>query len=305
MEWLNYHHLLYFWLVVREGGLAPAAAKLRLSPPTVSAQVHALEEALHERLLEKRGRKLELTGVGRVVFRYADEIFTIGRELQDSLKGRPSGRPLRLVVGVADAVPKLIARRLLSPAQSLDQAVQLVCREDHSERLLSALALHDLDVVLTDSPAQAKGGGVRVFSHLLGECGVSFFATRALARKLRPGFPGSLDGAPALLPTESVVLRRQLESWFERQRVRPAVVGEFDDSALLKAFAQDGVGFFASPSVIATEIERQYGVVCIGQAEGLREKFYAITAERRLRHPAVVAISEAAHREVFAADDPR
>ncbi len=299
MEWLNYHHLLYFWLVVREGGLAPAAAKLRLSPPTVSAQVHALEGVLQERLLVKRGRKLELTDVGRVVYRYAEEIFTIGRELQDTLKGRPSGRPLRLVVGVANAVPKLIARRLLAPAQNLGHAVQLVCREDHPERLLAALALHELDVVLTDSAAHVKGGGVRVFSHLLGECGVSFFATKKLARKLEPGFPASLDGAPALLPTESAGLRRQLDAWFERERVRPLLVGEFDDSALLKAFAQDGMGFFASPSVIATEVERQYSVVRIGQVDSIRERFYAITAERRIRHPAVVAISEAAHREIF------
>ncbi len=302
MQWLNYHHLLYFRTVAKEGGLAPAAAKLRLSPPTISAQIHALERSMGEKLFEKRGRKLALTEVGRVVLGYADEIFTLGRELVDTVQGQPTGRPLRFVVGISDSIPKLIARRLLLPAQELEQSIQLVCREDHPERLLADLALHSLDVVLADEPASAKpGASVRVFSHPLGECGVSFFAQRALCKRLKPAFPKSLDGAPVLLPSESSALRRQLDQWFDRQGVRPQLVAEFDDSALLKAFAQDGLGFFASADVIAKELAAQYGLTRLGVAKGLKERFYAITAERKLRHPAVMAISAGARRDVFGA----
>jgi LysR family transcriptional activator of nhaA len=300
VEWLNYHHLLYFWLVAREGGLAPAAQMLRLSPPTVSAQIHALEDALGEALFFKEGRRLALTEMGRVVYRYAEEIFTLGRELQDAVKGRPTGRPVSLTVGIADAVPKIIARRLLQPAQELDQAVRLVCREDDPERMLADLAVHALDAILTDRPASATPtASVRVFSHLLGESDVSLFATPKLASRLKGGFPDSLTGAPVLLPTPATLLRRMLEQYFESVDVRPSIVGEFDDSALLKAFAQDGVGFFASPSIIATEVEAQYGVKRFARLPKVRERFYALTAERRLKHPAVIAISEGAKHELF------
>jgi len=297
MEWLNYHHLLYFWLVARDGGLAPAAARLRLAHQTVSAQIHVLEHALGEKLFERRGRRLALTEIGRVAYRYADEIFALGAELQETLRGRPSGRPLRLVVGVADAVPKLIARALLLPALRLPEPVRLVCREDKPARLLAALALHELDVVLSDAPVP-PGTGVRAFSHLLGECAVALFASPAEARRLARGFPRSLDGAPFALPTENAALRRVLEDWCEVQGVRPRVVAEFEDSALLKAFAQEVGAVFAAPAPIAAEVERQYRVRRIATLPELRERFYAITVERRLRHPGVLAISSSAHNHL-------
>ena len=298
MEWLNYHHLLYFWLVAREGGLAPAAARLRLAHQTVSAQIHVLEHALGEKLFERRGRRLVLTELGSVAYRYADEIFALGTELQETLRGRPSGRPLRLVVGVADAVPKLIARALLLPALRLPEPVRLVCREDKPARLLSALALHELDVVLSDAPVP-PGTSVRAFSHLLGECAVALFASPAQARRLARGFPRSLDGAPFALPTENAALRRLLEHWCEVQGVRPRVVAEFEDSALLKAFAQEVGAVFAAPAPIAAEVERQYRVRRIATLPELRERFYAITVERRLRHPGVLAISSAARNHLL------
>ncbi len=300
MEWLNYHHLLYFWLAAREGGLAPAAARLRLAHQTVSGQIHALELALGEKLFERQGRRLVLTEVGRTAYRYADEIFTLGAELQDTLRGGASGRLLRLVVGVADAVPKLIARALLAPAQRLPEPLRLVCREDKPERLLAALALHELDVVLSDAPVPS-GAGVRAYSHLLGECAVSLFAAPVVARRLARGFPQSLAAAPFVLPTENTALRRALDHWFDAHQIRPRIVAEFEDSALLKAFAQDGDVTFAAPEPIAAEIERQYRVRRIATLQGVSERFYAITVERRLRHPGVLAIAASARTNLLRA----
>ncbi len=293
MEWLNYHHLLYFWLVAREGGVAKAAAALRLAQPTVSGQVHALEAALGERLFQREGRKLALTEMGRVVYGYADEIFTLGRELMGTVKGRPSGRPLRLVVGIAGAVPKLVARRLLDPARRLPGSVRLVCREDSIDQLSSELAKGALDVLLSDGPLPPSGR-LRAFNHLLGETEISMFATAPLAARYRRGFPGSLDGAPMLLPGEGTALRRSLDAWFEAHRIRPKVEGEFDDTALLKAFGQDGVGVFPAASAIEAEVRSQHGVEVVGRLPEVRETYYAISAERRIKHPAVVAISAGA-----------
>ncbi|MDX2055957.1 MAG: transcriptional activator NhaR [Polyangiaceae bacterium] len=298
MEWLNYHHLLYFWVVAKEGGLVPAGKLLRLSHPTLSAQVHALEDQLGEKLFVKVGRKLALTEMGNVVFRYADEIFTLGREMVDTVKGRTTGQPVRLDVGIADALPKLVVRRLLQPVLSLEEPVRLVCHEGSNEKLLAELALHTLDVVLSDAPVP-PGGNVRAFNHLLGETAVSFFGTQALARRFKRGFPGSLDGAPLLLPLQSLPLRRALNQWFDALDIRPAVAGEFQDSALLKVFGGDGVGVFPAPSVIKAEVMAQYGVEWLGEAEGVRERFYAISVERRLKHPAVLAISDAARKELL------
>ena len=298
MDWLNYHHLLYFWLVVREGGVSQAAAVLRLAHPTVSGQVHALEDALGERLLEKRGRRLVLTEMGAVVYRYADEIFSLGRELMDTVKGRPTGRAPRLAVGIAEVVPKLVARRLLEPARALTPAVRLVCREDTAEHLLAALAAHELDVVLSDGPLPA-GSPVRAFSHVLGESQVAFFGRRDLAARYRRGFPGSLSGAPVLLPATGTALRRALEQWFDARGVRPEVVGEFDDSALMKSFGQDGAGLFPAHLVLEREVRHQHDVEHVGRVDGVRETFYALSAERRIRHPAVSAICAAARSELF------
>lgn len=293
MEWLNYHHLLYFWLVAHEGGVGKAAAKLRLSHPTVSGQIHALEDVLGEKLFAREGRRLVLTDMGRVVYGYADEIFALGRELLDTVKGRPTGRPLRLVVGIAEVVPKLVAKRLIDPARALAEPIRMICREDKADRLVVDLAAGGLDVVLTDSPLP-PGGRVRAFNHLLGESEVVVFGTPALAARHRRGFPGSLDGAPMLLPAEGTALRRSLDAWFDAHRVRPRVEGEFDDAALLKAFGQDGAGLFPASAAIEAEVRRQYEVEAVGRISGVREAYYAISAERRLKHPAVVAISTAA-----------
>ena len=301
MEWLNYHHLLYFWTVVREGGVSRAAAKLRLAQPTVSAQVRLLEEALGEKLFERQGRRLVLTETGRLVYRYADEIFGIGRELLEAVKGRPSAdRPLPLSVGVANAVPKLIVHALLQPAVSGEQPIHLVCREDTTERLLAELATHALDVVITDVPAPPHVR-VKVFSHLLGESDTTFFAAGPLAGRLRRRFPRSLDGAPMLLPTRHTAMRLALDQWFEAQNLHPRVVGEFDDSALMKAFGQAGDAAFPASTAIAGEVIRQYRARPVGRARAVRERYYAISAERRLKHPGVLAITTAAKRAVFGA----
>ena len=299
MRWLNYHHLLYFWTVAKEGSIARASQSLRLAQPTISGQIRALEESLGEKLFRREGRRLVLTDVGQVAFRYAEEIFQLGRELTDTLHGRPTGRPMRLVVGVADALPKLIAYRLIEPALRLADPVHVVCREDRPERLLAELASHGVDIVLSDAPAPAAAA-LRAFNHPLGECGVSFFAVQGLADRLRAGFPGTLDGAPFLLPSETSALRRALDAWFDRNGVRPRIVGEFDDSALLKAFGEAGAGAFAAPSVLEAPIRDQYGVQLVARVDELRERFWAISVERKLQHPAIVAISHAARTELFA-----
>jgi LysR family transcriptional activator of nhaA len=301
MEWVNYHHLLYFWLVAREGSLGRASAELRLAQSTVSKQIHLFEDAIGHALFAKSGRRLVLTESGRVVFRYAEEIFSLGREMLDTLADRPVGRPLRVTVGLADVVPKVLVERVLEPALHLGIPVRLVCREDKPERLLVDLASHELDVILTDAPSSAHVK-VRTFNHLLGESDITFFGRAELAAKYRRGFPASLDGAPTLLPTENTVLRRSLEQWFEATGVRPNVVGEFEDSALLKTFGLQGAGVFAAPSILAQEVERQYQVRAIGRVAEIRERLYAVTVERRIKHPAVVAICDAARTRVYGAE---
>jgi len=293
MEWLNYHHLLYFWTVVREGGVSRAAERLRLAQPTVSAQVRLLEQTLGETLLERKGRRVVPTEVGRVVYGYADEIFSIGRELVGTLKGRPSGRPPQLTVGVANAVPKLIVQRLLRPA--IDQAgpLRLVCREGNPEQLVSALATHALDVIISDAPAPPHVR-VRVFNHLLGESGLSFFARGALASKVRRRFPRSLADVPWLLPTSNTSLRRGLDQWFEARSLHPRVLAEFEDSALMDAFAEEGAAVFPAPTAIEKQVCRHYRVRVVGRTDDVRERYYAVSAERRIKHPAVAAITAAA-----------
>ncbi len=298
MEWLNYHHLFYFWTTAREGSVTRAAERLRLAQPTLSAQIRSLETALGVRLFEKQGRGLVMTEAGRTAFRYADSIFGLGRELQESLAGSSGGSRPVLAVGISDALPKLMVRNLLEPALRLPEAIRLVCREDRTDRLLAELSLHDLDLVLSDLPLPPNSA-VKAFSHLLGECGVEIFGTPAL-RKEHPGaFPRCLEGAPFLLPPEGAALRRGLDQWFELEGLHPRIIGEFDDSALLKSFGQKGLGFFAAPANLRAEVERQYQVKHLGTAERVRERVYALTLDRRLRHPAVVAISESAKSRVF------
>jgi LysR family transcriptional activator of nhaA len=304
MEWLNYHHLLYFWTVARAGSIARATEELRLAQPTISGQLRTLEAQLGEKLFVKSGRGLALTEVGRVVYQYADEIFSLGRELSDVLRGRPHGRPARLHVGVSDAVPKLVAYRMLAPALRLREPVRLVCDEDTPDRLIAALSSHDLDLVLSDAPLTAAIR-VKAYNHLLGSCGVSVFGAPRLAAKYQRRFPASLDRAPFLLPTETSTLRRSLEQWFDTQGVHPALVGEFEDSALLKTFGTAGEGLFVAPSAIEREVEAYYRVRLVGRIDSIVERFYAISVERRLKHPAVVAISENARTTLFKEAAPK
>lgn len=299
VEWLNYHHLLYFWAVAKDGSIAKACQRLRLAQPTISGQLKQLEETLGEKLFVKSGRGLLLTEVGRVVYQYAEEIFSLGSELQDVLKGRPQGRPLRILVGVSDMVPKLIAYRVLQPALSMAEPVHLVCEEDSPERLLSELAEHRLDVVLSDVPITAMTR-VKAFNHLLGTCGVKLFATPSLAARYRKNFPACLDGAPFLLPIQGSSLRRSLDKWMESRGIRPVVVGEFKDSALMKSFGQAGAGIFACPSAIEAEIRKQYRSVVIGRVDEVTESYYAISVDRKIKHPAVAAICGAARDQLFA-----
>lgn len=295
MEWVNYHHLLYFWFVARRGSLAAASGELRLAQSTVSKQIHQFEDVLGHRLFSKSGRRLVLTDSGRIVFRYADEIFGLGREMLDALGDRPAGKPLRVTVGIADVVPKLVAERALAPALALGGPVRLVCREDRSDRLLADLALHELDVILTDAPADPNVK-VRAFSHLLGEWEIAFFGRSDLAARCRRGFPASLAGAPMLLPTENTALRRSLDEWLDANGVRPNVVCEFEDSALLRVFGLRGVGVFPASMAFAKEVEERYDIKAIGKVPRVRERLYAVSMERRIKHPAVVAICDAARR---------
>jgi len=299
MEWLNYHHLLYFWTVMHECSLTAASKRLRLAPSTVSAQVGRFEEALGGKLFRRVGRGLEPTDLGRTVFRYADEIFSLGREMMDTVRGRPVVGPLSLKVGVRAILPKLIVRKILKPVFSIPEQVHLVCYEDKEERLLAELAVHKLDVVLSDSPVR-RGLHIKAYNHLLGECGVTFLAVEKLAKQFRKGFPESLDRAPMLVPLEMTALRQWLERWFESLDIRPVIVGEFEDSALLKAFGQHGDGIFVAPSVVEKEVQCQYNVEVVGRTDSVRERFYAISFERIVKHPGVTAITTVARRSLFA-----
>lgn len=298
MEWLNYHHLLYFWTVVRAGSIHKASQELRISSPAISTQLKLLEEQLEEKLLKRSGRRLVLTDTGRIVFSYAEDIFSLGRELQDVLKNRPIGRPLRLDVGIVDVMPKSVVQSLLEPALDLAEPVRIVCRESTSDQLLGKLATHELDVVLSDSPVDPSLK-IRAYSHLLGECGVLFVRKAGSAGKIRKKFPSCLNGAPMFLPTDNTALRRNLEFWFERQGIRPAIMGEFEDYALLRTFGEIRPAIFPIPSVTEKQIRKQKGFSIVGRTEEVRTQFFAISAERKLQHPAVVAISHAARRRLF------
>lgn len=298
MEWLNYHHLLYFWTVAKEGTIAAACERLHLTQPTISTQIRVLEEDLGAKLFKRVGRNLVLTETGQLVYRYADEIFTLGHEMLDVLSGHPAGSALSLNVGVAEVVPKLVAYRLIEPAINLPTPVRAICHEGSSAELIARLSVHDLDLVLSDAPV-TPGIRVRAFSHLLGECGVSFFGTTTLLEEHGQPFPRCLDGAPFLLPTDKSASRRSLDQWFDSEGIHPIVVSEFDDSALLKVFGQAGAGVFPVPTVIEKEVKEQYGVQLIGRAEKIRERFYAISLERKVKHPAVSAIADAARGRLF------
>lgn len=298
MPALNYKHLFYFYTVAREGSVSRACEKLHVTQPAVSALLQKLERSVGEKLFERKGRSLVLTKAGKVAFEYAEEIFSLGHELTETLQKSADGKPLRLTVGVVDSLPKLVTYRLLEPALNLAQPVQLILHDARPERLFAELSVHELDLVLADSPLPPTVS-VRAYNHLLGECGLALFGTPEFAQRYRSGFPKSLNNAPFLLPTESSSLRRSLEQWLQREQVKPDVVAEISDSGLLKTFGQAGMGIFVAPRVVETQICRQFQVEVIGHMAGAVEQFYAISLERKLKHPAVVAISSAAREELF------
>jgi LysR family transcriptional activator of nhaA len=298
MEWLNYHHLLYFWTVAREHSVSKAAAALHVAQPTVSAQLRSLERSLGHKLFDRQGRHLRLTPEGAKVYRYADEIFSLGRELLQTVKGEPQHAPRRFRVGVSDALPKLTTYRLLEPALAMQPAFRLHVRIDKTERLLGELALHALDLVVADAPMMPSLK-VRAFSHLLGETSVSIFGAAPLARAARRKFPASLHGAPMLLQTTNTAVRQSLDQWFDVHRIEPTIVGEVEDMAMLQTLGEHGLGLFAAPTVVRREICRRYKVAWVGELDRVREKFYAISVERRLTHPAVRLIADQAKQRLF------
>lgn len=290
---LNFHHLHYFWVVAKEGGVTRAAERLGVAVQTISMQLSLLEQALGKSLLTQQGRRLVLTEAGRMALGYADQIFLLGEQMQEALAENDIGRTIRLTVGISDALPKLVAYRLLETVQKMPDKVRLTCYEGKFESLLADLALHKLDLVLTDRPV-SPGTSLRVFSHLLGECAIMLFGIPALAQKYREGFPASLDGAPLLMPTRNSAVRGQIDQWFEINDLQPEIVGEFEDSALLKTFGRNGLGLFPSSSLLVTDIAVQFGAVPIGELAGVQEQFYGILTERKIKHPAVEAILSAA-----------
>lgn len=295
---LNYKQLYYFWNVARAGGITRAAEKLHLMPQTLSGQIGELEKSLGTDLFRRAGRRLELTAAGRLALSHAEEIFQIGNELEALLRHRPGSGELPFRVGLASVVPKSIAYRLLAPALKLDEPIRLICHEDKLERLFAELAIHQLDLVIADRSLPSELG-VKGYTHPLGQSPIVFFAASELAARYRQGFPGSLHGTPLLVPGGDASLRGSLEHWFNELQIEPRIVGEFDDTALMKTFGQAGVGVFPVPAVIASEVREQYRVEVIGDIKEITVRYYAISLERRLTHPAVMAVSQAAKQELF------
>jgi LysR family transcriptional activator of nhaA len=299
MRHLNYSHLHYFWAVAREGSIAKASKSLHLTPQTISGQLKLLDEAVGQPLFNRVGRRLVPSDMGRLVFDYADEIFSVGAELAHVIRGNQATGPTMLNVGVVNSMPKLIAERIIAPALMAEEPIRVRCHESSLEQLLSELAVHKLDIVLSDQP-MPDGLGLKAYNHRLGESGTSFFARKDKARRFRAKFPHSLNDAPMLLPSQHSALRRRLDDWFESYSLYPRIVGEFDDSALLKAFGEAGAGIFAGPTAIEAEICRMYRMTAIGQTDDLKERYYAISPERRLTHPSIVLITDTARSDLFA-----
>jgi LysR family transcriptional activator of nhaA len=296
---LNMKHLRYFWTVASLGSIARAAEALYLTPQTISGQMRTLEEQVGAKLFERDGRGLVLTDTGRLVYSYADEMFQLGGELQELLDGHTPGFVHQIKIGIAMVVPKLLAYRVLEPVLKLPDTVRMICHEAPLNDLLAELAVHKLDVVLADCPV-TPGLNVRAYNHNLGESGISFFATPDKAGRLRKGFPKSLDRARMLMPSVGSSLRRKLESWFEHNEVKPLVVAEFEDRALMKVFGESGTGVFTSPTAVEQDVLDKYNVAMIGRTEDIKESYFAISAERRIKNPAVSAITEAARTTLFA-----
>ena len=298
MRHLNYSHLHYFWTVAREGSIAAAADTLHLTPQTVSSQLKLLQEAVGQPLFTRSGRGLALTDTGKIVKEYADEIFTLGAELAHRVR---SGEPARrnvLNVGIVNSIAKLVVCRVLEPAMAGAEPFRVVVRESGFEDLLGELAVHHIDLLLSDH-AIPPGMHVKAYNHALGESDIAFFAREEEAARYEEGFPESLDDAPMLLPIAASATRRALDDWFERVGVSPHIVAELEDNALLKAFGEAGLGVFPAPTAIAPEIEQMYDSRIIGHAEGVREPYFAISAERKIRHPAIIRVTEAARSRLF------
>ncbi|MEL7025258.1 MAG: transcriptional activator NhaR [Pseudomonadota bacterium] len=299
MRHLNYSHLQYFWAVAREGSMAAAAEAMHITPQTISGQLRMLEQAMGRQLFNRVGRRLELTDFGEMVFEYADEIFTLGAELANVVHGESQGGALTFKVGMVSSMPKLIAERILAPAFEVAEPIRLKCYEASLSELLGDLATHKLDIVLSDQPLQ-QGLSLRAYNHRLGESGLSFFASEALAESASGAFPDCLNELPFLLPTAATALRRRIDDWFDSIDVVPNIVGEIADSALMKALGEAGVGVFMGPTAIEKEICTMYRTRVIGQTDALTENYYAISPERKLKHPAVVKITEQARINLFA-----
>lgn len=299
MPSLNYKHLRYFWMVAKSGSIARASEQLHLTPQSISGQLSEFEETLGVELFRRVGRGLELTDMGQRLLVYAEQIFSLGDELLDLVRDRApqAGVPFR--VGIADSVPKMVAYRLVEPSLKLPDPVRLICREGRLAMLLGDLAVHRLDMVIADRPMPGNLN-VRGYDHLLGESGVSVFAHASLLPALGGDFPANLDNVPFLMPGEDVALHPRLRRWFEGERLRPRIVGEFDDSALLYAFGQAAAGLFVAPTAIEEFVTRHYEVGVVGRIESVREQVYAITTERQLSHPVIVAIYQQAQRHIFA-----
>lgn len=295
---VNYKHLHYFWTVAKEGGVARASERLHLTPQTISGQLSLLEEYFGKDLFKRVGRNLALTETGRLLLSYADEIFSLGGEMEEVLHQLPDGRPKLFRVGVVDVLPKSITHRILSPAIQMPEPVRMICREASLDTLLAELAVHRLDLVLADRPIPSTIS-TRGFSHKLGECPVSFFATKSLKKKLSGNFPHCLDGAPILLPSNGAQLRSGIDRWLDKHRIHPRMIAEFDDSALMKVFGQEGAGIFIAPAAIEPEVEQQYKVTAIGQINEVKESFYAISIERRVTHPVVSIVVKTARESLF------
>lgn len=296
-HWLNYHHLRYFHSIAQEGSLRKAADKLRISQPSISAQVKLLETALGGQLFRRSGRSLALTDFGQLIYAYADEIFMLGRELLSTAKQGPGGRLLRLSVGIVDSFPKLLSLDVLRPVLAHDPPVLLACHEGKLDDLIAQLAAHRLDAVLADEPPPSTAK-VKAFNHPLGSSGITFCAEPALARRLKGRFPNNLHDAPALLPTQNTALRRDLEKWFRSVDVQPRVVAEFEDAALAKIVATEGTGFTTVPTIVAAEAIERYGFIALGRTEEIQAHLFLITAERRLDHPAVLVLARRSMHEI-------
>lgn len=298
MRHLNYNHLLYFWTVAREGSIARASEVLHITPQTISGQLKQLEDTIGDSLFQRQGRGLILTDTGQIVNLYAEEIFSLGAELTQRLHSQEPGKSLELNVGIVFSIPKLIAYRILEPVLQMEDSIRIVCWEGNLEKMLSDLAVHKLDLVLSDRP-MPTGLNVKAYNHVLGESTVSFFSQKRNASRYRKKFPHSLHDAPVLLPVKTNVLRRSLDDWFDEIEAMPRVIAEFDDSALLKAFGQAAVGVFPSPTAITEEVEHMYHASAIGVVDDITEKYYAISPERKLKHPGVMRITETARTRLF------